>query len=150
MVAWKKNLWIDEEKAILTEMWNKGDSSRVIGDRLHKTRNSILGMANRLGLPKHRSLTRKKLLETPRKPVRSPMLPRAKTHRPPSLSQSISITVTSSGIAFLEMKDSLCHAIIGRDADGHRLVRYCGAAVKEGTSFCGPHYHTYYTPPRWR
>ena len=143
---WTKLMWTDEEKAILTEMWNSGDSSRIIGDRLNKTRNSILGMANRLGLPKHRSLTRRDLKEGPRKPVRKPPPERLRTYHAPAPRLGIDIPETESGVAFVDMKYNLCHAIIGRDSRGFKLVRYCGNPVLEAESYCPAHCSSFFVP----
>ena len=146
MAPWTKLVWTDEEKATLAEMWNSGDSSRIIGERLNKTRNSILGMANRLGLPKHRSLTRRDLLEGPRRPVRKPPPERLRTYHASAPRLGIAIPETESGVAFVDMKNNLCHAIIGRDSRGFKLVRFCGLPVKNDSSFCPGHSAIFFVP----
>jgi hypothetical protein len=37
--------WTEEEVAELTELWNAGHTARLIGDRLFRTRLSVIGKA---------------------------------------------------------------------------------------------------------
>ena len=147
---YRKSLWTDEQKAILTKMWSDGASSAEIGSALGKKRNGVIGQAHRLGLPKHQSTTRKALRETPRKPKEAYV----KSHIPLPPQFVAPIVILSSGVAFMDAKDSQCHAIIGRDEKTDSflsgLVRYCGNPVKEGSWCCPGHYAQYYTPPRYR
>ena len=149
-VSWTKLIWTDEQKAILTKMWADGYSATEIGSELGKTRNGIIGQAHRLGLPKHQSTSRKSLKETPRKPKGAYV--KSKIPLPPRL--VVPMTITSSGVSFMDAKDSQCHAIIGRDQKTDSflsgMVRYCGNPVKDGSWCCEGHYAQYYTPPRYR
>lgn len=142
------NYWTEADKASLAKMWGEDMSAAEIAKALGKiSRNSILGMANRMGLPKHQGVANKKRLETPRMPV-STFVPRPKTPpKPPTYSESMATVVTSSGTSLLDIKDNQCHAIIGRDSGF--LTRYCGAPVKEGSWCCPNHYARFYNAPRW-
>ena len=44
------NGWSDEEVEILREMVGKGASMRMIGDRVGRTRNAVIGKKDRLGI----------------------------------------------------------------------------------------------------
>jgi GcrA cell cycle regulator len=147
---WNKLIWTDEEKAILAKMWADGASSAEIGSVLGKNRNAIIGQAHRLGLPKHQHTSRRSLKDTPRKPKEAYV--KSSTPLPPRVVAPL--IITSSGVSFMDAKDSQCHAIIGRDEKTDSflsgLVRYCGNPVKEGSWACEGHYHQYYTPPRYR
>ena len=144
--------WTDEEKQTLTRMWNEGYRSSDICNEIGKVKNAVISMAHRLKLPPHPSRNG----GTPRKP-KTPrqimVLPRQHTPKPPRAVEPI--IITSSGVSFLEAKDSQCHAIIGRDEKTASflsgLVRYCGNPVKEGSWACPWHYNQfYYTPIKAR
>ncbi len=146
--------WSERDMSHLVKRWEEGATSREIGHELGRSRNSILGAANRIGLSKHVLVSRKALRETPRKPFRPPspprvIMPRSKTPKPPRDVEQI--TYTSSGIPFLEVTNSQCRAVMGRDSDGFKLVRFCGAPVKtDGASYCDHHHTQFYYPPRSR
>ena len=147
---WNKLIWTDEEKATLTKMWADGCPTAEIGSVLGKAKNSIIGQAHRLGLPKHQSTTRKALRESPRKPKEAYV--KSRIPLPPRL--VVPLVVTSSGVSFMDAKDSQCHAVIGRDEKTDSflsgMVRYCGNPVKEGSWCCPGHYAQFYYPPRMR
>ena len=48
-------MWTEEQISILTKLWHRGESSRIIALQLGTTRNAVIGKANRLGLPSHPS-----------------------------------------------------------------------------------------------
>lgn len=52
--------WSQKDIEILQDMWNNNDSTRIIGEALSKTRNSIIGKAHRLGLQSRPSPIREK------------------------------------------------------------------------------------------
>jgi GcrA cell cycle regulator len=46
----RKDLWTDENKKAARDLWMAGHSARYIGEQMGKTRRSIMGLMNRLGL----------------------------------------------------------------------------------------------------
>jgi GcrA cell cycle regulator len=137
------NEWTEEHKNVLREMWGRGIPAIDIGFEIGRSKNAVLGMAHRLGLPKHAyTMKQKKPREVARKPV--PIKVKAKEALPP---QDVPpIVFTSSGVSFLEVRDSQCHAIIGRDDDRFSLVRYCGNPVKGDESYCPFHCSVFFNP----
>lgn len=143
----KNQLWSDSERATLKQMWADGQSTAEIGNTLGKNRSAVIGQAHRLKLGLHPSRNGQRAAN--RKPRVSYAPNNPKTPRPPSYLEHIPIIATSSGVAFMAMKDNLCHAIIGRDNDGDKLARYCGAPAKEDSSYCDHHHKEFHVTP-WR
>jgi hypothetical protein len=131
------NEWNEESKDTLKLMWADGIHAKEIGVTVGRTKNSVLGMANRLGLPKHPWSLREKKGRQPRKPVT-----KVKVEIKPPMDVP-PITFTSSGVSFMKVGTYECHAVIGRDDDRYSLVRYCGLPVHEGQSWCPHHCRQY-------
>jgi len=55
--------WTEERVALLTKLWNEGQSGGQISKRLGITRNAVIGKVTRLGLPQRAQ---------PSRPVRRP------------------------------------------------------------------------------
>lgn len=51
--------WEAHENAVLRDLWARGDSCSVIGAKMGKTRNAIIGRASRMGLPGRMTTERK-------------------------------------------------------------------------------------------
>ena len=132
------NEWTGDQKDVLREMWAEGRHAKDIGTSIGRTKNSVLGMADRLGLPKHAWTMRK------RKPRDAKRKAKIKEIKPPQDVEEI--TFTSSGVSFLEVGSYECHAIIGRDNDRYSLVRFCGVPVEEGESYCLYHCRQFFNP----
>ena len=139
----QKVLWTEEQDILLRKMWAKGAHTGEIATALGRGRNAIIGRAHRINLPKHESTSRRELMNTPRKPKLAYI-------KPPTYPASIPVILPSSGVPFMEIKSEQCRAVIGRDDDGFKLVRFCGHPVKEGTSWCLGHAAKFNNPPRWR
>ena len=136
-------LWTEEERIILRAMWDKGDSSSVIAAALGRGRNSILGQANRLNFPRH---VFKGKIEEPRKPKKVWV----KSVEPPTIPQPTPVILPSSGVAFMDIGYGQCRAVIGRDNDSFKLVRFCGHPVQADKAWCPGHFAKFTTHPRWR
>jgi GcrA cell cycle regulator len=153
--------WTDEIKDRLRELWSQGLSARQIGNEIGVDKNSVLGAAHRLGLPKHNYTIAREArrgnpmvvavprarnsgpgLSRPRKP---PMMP------PPDLEE------VTGGVSFMEAKKYQCREVIGRDEPPFGLARFCGNPVyrhdKNGQekieSYCPKHYAINYERPRY-
>ena len=104
--------WTDGEVAILEAMWGEGRSARNIAGKLGKTRNAVIGKANRLGLS-HNS--------GPRPAVRGVQPPRRKEH--PS--------------SPLDLTERMCRWPIGHP--GEPGFHFCGNQHVPGRPYCEAH-----------
>jgi len=138
--------WSAEQIDILTNLWPT-HSAKVIGEKVGKTRNAVIGKARRMGLTGKKA--QRDLVQCPR--IRT----EKKRSRPVRLPETIpEISPVEGGISIVDLNWYHCKAIIGSGDDG--LARYCGAAVKQvvyngevlSKSFCPGHYHIFYIPPR--
>lgn len=64
----KRERWTDAADAILRAEWAKGTPSRQIAEVLHKSKNSVLGRAFRMGLDTHPLFSHRKPAPKPRMP----------------------------------------------------------------------------------
>jgi len=52
--------WTETEDAIITKGWGRGDTARMIAQKLpNRNRDMVIGRAHRLGLPRHVRTTQK-------------------------------------------------------------------------------------------
>lgn len=122
------NGWTEEKVNLLKELWVTDISARAIGDEVRMSKNSVIGKANRLGLPPKRPSTvgrpRRKRRATPFRPkaIGKPPKPEPQPVRRPE--------PTAGGISLLDLQEHHCRAIVGVGADN--LARYCGAEKTEG------------------
>ena len=131
--------WTVEMRARLENLWAEGLSMSQIGDRLGVSKNSISGMAHRMGLPARPS---------PIKPSATPRAPRPqRVGRAPTLPPIASAPAVDIPPAPVARPHDGCSYIV----DETRLaVRYCDAPVlvtgDRRMSYCPDHYARCYTP----
>lgn len=154
--------WSEEHIDTLKAEWEKGSTGSQIGDMIGKTRNAVIGKANRLGLE----------ARAPRNGVQGPFLkdlrkedrpPRKRNPRVPTTAMAIIINrkaaaprhfpaavplTTKAPIGIMELNEGTCHAIVGRGANG--LAVYCGDFTFAEKPFCEGHCAMYYEPPNSR
>lgn len=65
-------VWTKEDNELLKKLWGSGITARQIGVRLKRTRGSVIGRANRVGLGTPTAI--KVVLETPSPAPRFPLL----------------------------------------------------------------------------
>ena len=148
--------WSDEDQKLLEELWERKWTAGAIGARIERSRNAVIGRVHRTRLtfpadqehPHPLTMRKRKPANyNPRKP-RPKAPPRPVGSRvslaPMDVSPILSVT---GGVGIIDIKAG-CRAIIGRDAEGHRLVRFCGASTAQGKSFCPGHHAEYFQPPR--
>lgn len=113
--------WTKDEDADLARRWNAGDSSGAIGRDLGRTRNSIVGRKNRLGLGNRPSPIR------PKGEPKPPKAPRA-----PRVAPTLVIVEAPKPVRV----SSCCWPF---DIPGTRKFRFCEAAVCERSPYCEEH-----------
>jgi hypothetical protein len=128
MTAKRNDAWSDDQIATLKDMW-RTNTGAEIGVALGKTRSAVLGMVNRMDLPKKSdTLPRKKAQRPPRLRVApKPPEPAPEPYRGP--------------IPLLEAGFNDCRAIIGSTDGPYGLATVCGKRIVDGAnfSFCAEH-----------
>lgn len=149
--------WSDEHLDILKAEWERGLTGTQIGNLINKTRNAVIGKANRLGLnyrfPRNGSANRPK---KPKKecvariraaPQRTMAIVNRKAVAPRHYPAAIPLT-SNPPISIMELGLNTCHAIVGHGADG--LAVYCGDMTFNDKPFCEGHCAMYYQPADYR
>lgn len=133
------NSWTMEQLDTLRKMWAEGRTAREIGAVLKRNRNSILGKAHRLGLPKHDGAN------TPRKPDvrvgRVRTFPKQKHKRLPPMHLQI-VTAPDTVPVPLNDRTGCCYPTT---AEGPHL--FCNAPKSTG-DYCEFHYQLMYPKRR--
>lgn len=137
--------WQEEEDKLLTELWHDHDlPASTIGERLSRSKNSVVGRSHRLGLPRRKVSPkvgrprRKRQMDSRPIIVSPPVAP-----EPPGPFKPI-------GIPLMEAEAHHCRAIVGKDKQG--LALFCGHPSPLGhtLSFCVHHLKEYTHPSRQR
>lgn len=119
----------DEVRDEIARMWQEGISAALIGARLKRSRNSVIGVIDRLRKSGANLI--------------HPSVPREKKHK------SIAALFSSSnlpedGVPMEYLRLSMCRFIIG-EARGIE-TRYCGKKREENCSYCKEHKLICYKP----
>lgn len=133
--------WTEEMKTTVQTMWLDGTPVVQIAEKIEKSKNAVIGIAHRMGLPRHkrsplsRPRAKKQIIvkinnfgEIVRKTYTSPPKP------PPE---------AAKGIPFMELQSKHCRAIIGASNDPRGLAIYCGLNKHKDTSWCEHHLGLY-------
>lgn len=131
--------WSQEEISILTRMWNDGASAREIAKALGtgRSRNSVIGMAHRSGLPprtksRRQPATRGVKKYKPRQRKEWTPKPRPLPPEPEPMPEMLMVSL-------LDIKDGQCRYPIGDPLQSG--FGFCGLAVAgEHTSYCRFHH----------
>lgn len=126
--------WTEEEVTTLKTLWNEKVPCRIIADALAKSRNAIIGKAQRLGLEARKEATR---ISKPKPAARVILRPRA----PPAEPQKQPV----EGVSILEVRQGQCRAIIGSSNDSNGLAVMCGEQTYRETPWCEDHFNRYTT-----
>ena len=126
-------VWTLPRMEALTELWPDHSASYIaatLGDGC--TRNSVIGKANRLGLPK------KKAGGTAGRKPQSAKIAKIRLRpyvtRPKIKPQPVDITLA---VRFPDLRDWHCHYVLGEPAGVNTL--YCGNPRDAGHSYCQAH-----------
>lgn len=143
------NYWTPGEIVTLRTMWEDGQGAAVIGNKLKKSKNAIIGKAFRIGLKAHvhaNIKTGKPLLKEIKK-TRSKQAdrynPHMRTRKKAHTNARVAPVLTGCRkIPMLELKENDCRFPYG---DTDKSFRFCGAPREKGSSYCGHHHHICYT-----
>lgn len=124
--------WTTERELLLRQLWADGQPASQIAGAIGQTRNSIIGKAHRLGLPR-REKPKSMFKQNPRKKHGDP-----KAKPPVPVGRPGPVSREKPGISILELNSNSCRQVIGVGKDG--LARYCGKQVKPTKWCCEDHY----------
>lgn len=156
--------WTPEEIDLLRVEWTNGLSGGQIGNLVNRTRNAVIGKANRLKLepraPRNgqfyhcqkptnkqekskRRSHKKKGAVTP-----SDMISKGTKSSAPRFYPAAKPLTAKAPLSIMELRAWTCRAIVGHGSDG--LAVYCGDATFADKSFCEGHCALYYDTSRSR
>jgi GcrA cell cycle regulator len=141
------NTWSDKRTDLLKQLWAEGFSGSVIADRLHVTRNAVIGKVHRLGLP-HRAVRHCRPPNNHKQ--RGPYRPRrsfgASPPAPNTAPSESFEPVIFEPVTLLDAGRGQCRWMQGND----RMC--CGRQIQRGSSYCPSHHADVWkpTPPRQR
>lgn len=125
--------WPKRDVTTLKALFYSGLSFALIGKRMGKTRNQVMGKIKRLKL--ERESTRLAVLsKQQRRPKKAPSL------------NAVALTLTpmgSHGVALLDLTSACCRFVIGEDAKG---FRFCTETKREASPYCEAHHLRCYKP----
>lgn len=123
--------WPKDKVTTLKALFYSGLSFALIGKRMGKTRNQVMGKIKRLKL--ERAETRLAVRsKQQRRPKKAPTL------------QAVALTVTpmvTHGVAFLDLTPACCRFVIGEDAKG---FRFCTETKRTASPYCEAHHRRCY------
>ena len=130
------NGWSDEEVEILREMVGKGASMRMIGDRVGRTRNAVIGKKDRLGIKGPNSERINPLVKRNRR-EKSAEKPKPRIKRDSVYYVEAVIVPEGERRGLLDRLDNQCCFPIGDPLkeDFH----YCNREREDGKSYCAHH-----------
>lgn len=142
-----KSAWSETDDEILTLMWTNGSSASQIAKALpgDRTRNAVIGRANRLGLRKtspERNRNPKVKIERKAPPRRAPRPQRNWTQK------SSSIPPESARKALLALNTHDCRWPMGDPQEPG--FGFCGARQEPGLPYCPHHAQVAYRPEQPR
>lgn len=153
----RSDIWSEGHIDILKIEWAKGTTGSQIGLIINKSRNAIIGKANRMKLgrrsPRNHTVSKKGptngevRVKKPRAPVTAISIINRKAWAPRFLPAAVPLT-TKAPIGIMELNDGTCHAIVGHGTNG--LAVYCGDFTFAEKPFCEGHCAMYYQPPQAR
>ncbi len=145
--------WSAEHVDTLRQLWLEGHSARVIGDRLGRTRNSVIGRVHRLRLAKRISTIGERKKPGPKK---NPGAFRKSRARPPELRvarvkpprpQEVP-SPEARMISLMELTPFTCKWPLGHP--GEPGFAFCGAVPFPNRVYCEHHARLAYMPPKAR
>lgn len=152
----QQRFWTEGELAILRMEWANGLSGSQIGNLINRTRNSVIGKANRLKLepraPRNGNFynattgrqEKSKRRSHKKKGAVTPSDMKNKITAPKFYPADKPLTAKAP-ITIMELNSLRCHAVVGHGPNG--LAVYCGDWTF-GKSFCEGHCALYYDTVR--
>lgn len=171
MTAIRPN-WTDEEVATLTRMWGEGSSAGQIGKVIGRTRNSVIGRINRMGLTRKPTGKHGGTVTKGHKPKSNPLRKsrakditikqqsrlqsllreqaRISKQREEAKVSSIVCEPVEGGVELLDLRPNQCRWALGDDL-APPPFKFCGAQTVAGKSWCSAHLARAFQPDsQWK
>lgn len=132
----KNDNWTQKQDEVLISLYGKV-SSREVSEKTGRSRNAVIGRAQRLGLKFPKKEPKPKPQPKPRKirVVKSKPIPK------PQRKVEVTMTEkTQNPIHLIDLKDNQCRQVIGDPRNG----MFCGCVVRNGSSYCNNHHRINY------
>lgn len=147
--------WTEAEIEVLRREWTNGLSGSQIASLVNRTRNAVIGKANRLKLEaraprngtfygSHNRQEKRKRRSHKKKGAVTPSDMKKVTA--PKFYPAAKPLTPKAPISIMELNGDTCRAIVGRGPDG--LAVYCGDMTFGDKSFCEGHCALYYDTSR--
>lgn len=137
--------WAETEIKTLERLWETLPA-KEIGALVGKTKNAVIGKANRLGLPMKKSkpgMRQARDITVKPKRIRAPAPPRREPIRIAPMVLEPPVPV-EGGLHIMQLEIQHCREVVGYGYPD-LLARYCGHQKREGSSFCAYHHGKNYT-----
>lgn len=151
----KSASWTDAEDQVIRDKWGEMTATEL-GHLLNRTRNAVIGRANRLKLRKGIQTGPRKKPCHKTKPIdrRTDVFTQVTVVPRP---HKVRTAMPKTGIPFVPSPDSMYKDGVGvhitalqnhhcRAIDEPKSLMFCGKAVQGGSSFC-PHHHSIFFKP---
>lgn len=140
--------WSDDEDAHLRRRYIRDKASAsIVGRRLGRTRDSVIGRAWRLGLHKGSQKPREALPYAQR-PIKARTMPKPPSKPPrvilPPRKALPASPVPAEGVPLMQLGHSSCRWSIGTDGMGEHL--FCGQVSEVDRPYCVRHCRAAYQP----
>lgn len=147
-----KLIWPPEDIEHLTKRWNEDkQTALVIARELKRTRNSVIGMARRLGLEKRIMNGQKLVRSEPRRPTSdNGGRVKKKKVKTGTVVAPARIAEPGEGVRLLQLRRRHCRDIIGYDDGDLSRAVYCGNPPHKNTAYCEYHHAINCVPPEER
>ncbi len=129
--------WTDDEIATLKDMWSKGISGKDIAKELNRSRNSIMGKIDRMGLSKPGETRLPRPRYTPLIKTKRTLALRGLTGRYRRIEYTPPPNFETGNVPFRLVRGGQCRFIACGTAGLETLM--CGEPVVQG-SYCGFHH----------
>ena len=135
--------WTDEAIKVLERLWETFPA-KEIGALVGKTKNAVIGKANRLGLPMKKSKPRMKQARdiAPKAKRRTPFRKELIRIAPMVIEPPVPI---DGGLHIMNLESHSCREVVGYGYPD-LLARYCGHQKQDGSSYCGFHHAKNHNP----
>lgn len=127
--------WTEQDEAILTRLWNAGQSGSQIAKVLRVSRNAVIGKVNRLNLPHRETVSRRIPVAHILKPQqqRKPRRPAPQFSATPMPAEPAA-PQTALRLTLMQLTDTTCRRPLGDPK--HADFAFCGLPVREGSRYC--------------
>lgn len=132
--------WTPEEDAVIVENWAKLSATKL-GQLLNRSKNSVIGRANRMGMKKGHAYPTRVPKAVVRKARLKDAIWRKIVIKPEKVYETNIDTLPFIGVKIWDLEKHHC-----RFMKDPSTLEYCGHQTKERSSYCQHHHERIYRP----